>query len=111
MENQKARELAGTTPRGLSPLGYAYGRAGKKDDALKVLNELLDYSKQGLSVAYDLATVYISLGEKEKALTWLEKAVDEHDSYVRLLKNDFVFDPLRPEPRFVALLKKTGLEK
>jgi len=41
----------------------------------------------------------------------LDEAYDEHDSEVRQLRIDRVFDPVRSDPRFKAMLKKTGFDK
>ena len=55
-------------------------------------------------------TIYLGLGEKEKALDWLEKAYEEQDSACWYLKIDQIYDSIRNEPRFQAILKKIGLE-
>jgi hypothetical protein len=49
------------------------------------------------------------LGERDKALDWLERAYEERSGYLPMLGLDFVFDSLREEPRFKALLEKIGL--
>ncbi len=53
---------------------------------------------------------YAGLGDKEKTYEWLEKAYEEQDVVCFWLK-DPVFDGLRSEPRFQALLKKVGLDQ
>jgi len=58
-----------------------------------------------------LASVYSALGEQDTAFGLLEKAYAERDSILGYLKTDPMFDPLRFDPRFTALLKKIGLEK
>jgi len=55
--------------------------------------------------------VYLGLGEKEKALEWLEKCYEDRDTQTWFLKVDPLYDSLRDEPRFQALLKKVGLDK
>ena len=54
---------------------------------------------------------HLGLGEKDKALDWLERCYEEQDGYCWGLKVFPMFDPLRTEPRFQALLKKAGLDK
>ena len=49
------------------------------------------------------------LGEREKALEWLERAYGERSGYLPALGSDFVFDGLRDVPRFQAPLKKMNL--
>jgi len=90
---------------------YVYAVAGKRDEALKLLNELFEKSKREYIEPVFIAQIYIGLGDKEKAFQWLTKAYEEHSPYMTSLKNDATFDPLRSDPRFVELRKKIGLEK
>jgi TolB-like protein/predicted Ser/Thr protein kinase/cytochrome c-type biogenesis protein CcmH/NrfG len=79
-----------------------YALSGEKSKAREILNEKLkrqNYSPYGLAGAYSL------LGEKEKALEWLEKAYEARD--VGMLSG-FTWDSIRSDPRFKALLKKMG---
>ncbi len=56
------------------------------------------------------ANLYLRLGEKEQALTWLEKAYQEHSAGLLYLRMDpFYYDPLRSDPRFQDLLRRIGL--
>ena len=57
----------------------------------------------------DIAAVYYGLGDKERAFEWLEKAYQER-AMPTDLKVKPVWDGLRSDPRFTALLKKMGLE-
>jgi len=110
-EFEKARAIAGIGPYGLGGLGNAYGRAGKKSEAVKMLDELLRISTQGYSISYHIAVVYSGLGDKDKALEWLEKAYEERSTFVEEIGVDPVWDGLSPDPRFLALKRKMGLEK
>jgi len=54
--------------------------------------------------------LYVDAGEREEAFRWLQIALAERDeSIVTLMKGDFVLDPIRSDPRFTELLRKTGL--
>jgi hypothetical protein len=50
-----------------------------------------------------------ALGDKDKAITWLEKAYEEKDDWIAFIKVDPSLDGLRAEPRFVELLRRVGL--
>jgi TolB-like protein/DNA-binding winged helix-turn-helix (wHTH) protein/Flp pilus assembly protein TadD len=61
------------------------------------------------AVAVIVASQWARLGEKEKALAWLERSYPSHDFLLAFLGVDPLFDPLRAEPRFQALIRKIGL--
>jgi len=89
--------------------GIAYARMGKINEAQKVLDALLERSEEPLT-PFMIARVYISLGENDQAFKWLEKAYENHNSWLLLLKVDPLMDSVRSDPRFTQLMKKIGLE-
>jgi adenylate cyclase len=91
-------------------LGYSYGILGDRAKAEQVLTHLNELAKQRYVSPQALITVYIGLGEKSTALDWLEKSYEDQDIACWYLKVDPVYDSLRSEPRFQAILKKVNLE-
>jgi adenylate cyclase len=91
-------------------LGYAYAISGDRAKAEQALRELEELAKRQYVSPTAFVTIYLGLGEKEKALDWLEKAYEEQDSACWYLKIDQIYDSVRDEPRFQAILKKVGLE-
>jgi TolB-like protein len=91
-----------------SDLAYAYVKAHKLDDAKRMLARFESEGNKSGSPTV-IAGVYAVLGEKDKALDWLERAYEERSGYLLSMGMDFVFDDLRGEPRFKALLEKTGI--
>ena len=89
----------------LGHLGNAYARAGKKAEAHKAIQELLEFTKQGLGT-WELALVYAGLGERDKAFEWLERAYKTHDKGMCWLKIEPALDPLRSDLRFQQLLRR-----
>ena len=67
--------------------------------------------KTGYSSAYEIASMYADLGDKEQAFQWLNTAYTERDWLLLRLKTDFLLDPLRSDPRFAELLRKVGLPR
>ena len=63
----------------------------------------------GEAVIVGIAQLYADLGDKEQAFLWLGTAYQERDSGLVSLKTDFLFDPLRSDPRFAELVRKVGL--
>jgi hypothetical protein len=68
----------------------------------------LDRRKREGIVDMHIATIYVALGEKEKAIESLEEAFREKAQDLPWIKADPVFASLRDEPRFQALMKKIG---
>ena len=94
----------------LARLGHAYALSGQKAEARKILAELHKRSKEGFVSPAEMATVYLALGEKEQALTSLEKAYEVRDGWVIAVNVDPRFDSLRSEPRFQQLVRRIGLQ-
>lgn len=93
----------------MSGLGHVYALSGKKAEALAVLAELTQTSRQEYVPADSIALIYAGLGEKEQAFTWLEKAYAEHAFKMAWLKVDPQWDSLRSDPRFADFLRRVGL--
>jgi len=105
-EHEKNVALFPESPLHLGHLGYTYGLAGKKAQALKVIEQLKEQSRRKYVAPYDIALVYIGLGEKDQAFAWLEKAYQAHSNDMSNLKADPTFDPVRSDPRFQDLLHR-----
>ncbi len=108
VEIERAIELSGRSVFILDDLGYIYARAGRRDDAVKVLDDLDRIAADEYVPAYGRAVIHAALGEREKALAWLEKAYEER-SFLVYLKVDPVYDSLRGEERFSMILEKMGI--
>lgn len=108
-ELEKARELSSDAPAYLAYLGHALGVAGRTNEARQVLSQLR--KRPGVADSYPgyLAVVYAGLGDKEQALTWLEKGYQKRASWLVTFQAEPVFSSLRSEPRFQALLRGMGL--
>ena len=106
---QKAVDVSERAPGALGMLGLAYAMAGKKDEANKILNELLELNKRRYVTPAAVANVYIGLGNKDEAFVWLEKAFQERSNYLAYLKVFPILDPLRSDPRFADLVQRVGL--
>jgi len=107
-EIEKAIALSGRSIFILDDLGYIYARAGKKEKAINVLNDLDRLASDEYVPSYGRAVIHAALGNTEEALAWLEKGYEER-SFMVYLKVYPAFDNLRKEERFVAILDKMGL--
>jgi tetratricopeptide (TPR) repeat protein len=107
-EIEKAIALSKRSTFILDDLGYIYARAGRKEDAIKVLEDLARLATDEYVPAYGRVLIHTALGDKEAALTWLEKAYEER-SFLVYLNVDPAFDTLRKEERFAAVLGRMSL--
>ena len=105
---QKAIALSRNTAR-LAGLGRAYAAAGRKDEALLIVDELNELSKQRYTSAYSVALIYAWLGEIDRSFDCLEAAYAERAGDLIFLKVDPWLSPLRSDHRFTDLLRRVGL--
>ncbi|MDQ2867116.1 MAG: tetratricopeptide repeat protein [Verrucomicrobiota bacterium] len=106
VELEKARALD-SDPQMLGLLGYAYARVGRMQEAKEMLRQLNEASKRQFVRRYLPAIVEIGLGEKGKAIDDLEQSYESDQGVdIAWIKVDPLFDPLRDEPRFQALVAK-----
>jgi serine/threonine protein kinase/Flp pilus assembly protein TadD len=108
-EINQAIQLSGGDTRTRATLGHAFAVAGRRDDAIKVLNELKSLSKERYVSPYFMALIYVGLGDDHQAVAWLEKASEERQPYLMLMKVEPVFDRLHADPGFRAIERRVGL--
>src|SRR6266498_2820326 len=87
-------------------LGYAYAISGDRPRAEQMLRELEETAKRQYVNSTALADILLGLGEKEKALDWLDKSYQDQESACWYLTVDPIYDSVRNEPRFQALVQK-----
>jgi eukaryotic-like serine/threonine-protein kinase len=91
-------------------LAYAYAAAGRRGEALKILDEQQRLAKQRYVSPYNFAIIYTGLGDKDQAFEWLTKSVEQRTLIIFHLKSRPMFDSLRSDPRYPELLRKMNLE-
>ena len=94
---------------GLTALGHAQARAGRRAEAEKLIERLQELSKQQYVSPFQTAVIYAGMDERKLALDWLEKSRDERFNWMPFIKVDPVLKNLRSEPRFIELTKSLGL--
>jgi TolB-like protein/Tfp pilus assembly protein PilF/class 3 adenylate cyclase len=103
---KKATELT-DDPFVLAWLAQGYAKAGRRDEALKLLAQMEELATKRYVGAWSFAIVHLALGEKGKAIDELDRAFRERsDPFITFIKVSPLFDPLRGDPRFQALLAK-----
>jgi tetratricopeptide (TPR) repeat protein len=107
-EMEKAIKLSGRNTLAIASLGHLYGEAGRTAEAVGVLNELTARSKQRYVSSYFYAAVNAGLGDKNRAMVWLERAYEERSYWLISIKVNPWFDKLRSEPLFGDLERRIG---
>jgi tetratricopeptide (TPR) repeat protein len=110
-EFKKATSLSGGSPLMKAALGRAYAESQKKPEAKKILGELNELSKQDYVSSYEVATIYVALGDNEQAFQFLEKAYAEHSFHLIRLNVSPYLKPIRSDPRFQGLVHRIGLSR
>jgi tetratricopeptide (TPR) repeat protein len=90
-------------------LGRAYALWGKETEARNILQALERINGERYVSAYSFAIIYAGLGERDRVLTWLERANEERSSELWWLNVAPAFDALRSDPQFEDLLRRAGL--
>jgi tetratricopeptide (TPR) repeat protein len=91
---------------GLGYLGYAYGLAGRRNEARAVLKDLLEKSAVEDVPQTVLAYLYISLGDFDRAFEALDKCFQERDGRLFWFIPSVFSDSFRADPRFKRLLRR-----
>jgi len=106
-ECEKAKAL-NSDPAVLSYLVVAYARSGKREEAVKLVEQMHELAKQRYVPAYSFGVAYTGLGDKDQAFQWLERSLQDRAWEITYLKVDTSMDSLRSDPRFDDLVKRLG---
>jgi tetratricopeptide (TPR) repeat protein len=109
-EAQKAVAMAADDPDANLVLADVYVQSGQRDKALPIVRKFVD-NRKALLVPFDLAVIYALLGDREQMYEWLDKMIEQRSPASLKLNIAGAFDPYRSEPRFQAILRKTGLPR
>jgi len=106
---RKSNELIGSVPFTLGDLGYALAVGGQRDEAVRLRDELIRRRIKGYYPAFPIAQIEMGLGNTDAALKWLESAVDERHTGFYLPSVEPIWNALRGDARFRALMAKMNL--
>ena len=92
-------------------LGHAYALKGEREKALQLLEKMKELQQRGNTWPYGFVLLYVGLGDKDKAINWLEQIYRDKSGPIELSKVDPFLDPLRGDPRFEELVAKVFATK
>jgi TolB-like protein/DNA-binding winged helix-turn-helix (wHTH) protein/Flp pilus assembly protein TadD len=109
-ELEKGVSVSSRSPAVIGLLVNAYAQAGRRRDALRLLDELKRRQTEYVPAA-TFVFAYLGLGNYDQAFVWLERAYKEQSYALQTLKVLPLFDPIRNDPRFIDLLHRVGLDR
>ncbi len=106
---KRARTDTGEMPLMDAALGLAYAVSGKKAETMKLAEAFRNAAKKRYIPPTYFGMLFAGLGDKDKAMMWLEKAYEERADGLTWLNVEPMLDEVRSDPRFQALIRKIGL--
>jgi len=110
VELEKTAAMMHRSPGSLELLAAAYGYAGRREDALRLINELKRLGDKGYVPAGAFTNPYLGLGDYDQALAGYERAYNEQSNIMQWLKVLPFCDSLRGNPHFEDLVRRVGLK-
>jgi DNA-binding winged helix-turn-helix (wHTH) protein/TolB-like protein len=109
MQTVRDNDNASVSWGGHPMLAHTYALVGKRDEAMRILNEQKELAQRRYISPYNFAIIYLGLGDQDRAFEYLERAYAEHPQTLVHLKSQPMFDSLRSDPRYTELLRKMNL--
>jgi serine/threonine-protein kinase len=109
LELEKTVAMMNRSPGSLEMLATAYAHAGRRQDALTLINELKQRRQKGYVPAGVFINIYLALGDYDQAFFWCDEAYKEQSGILQWIKVAPFFDPVRNDPRFIDLIHRVGL--
>jgi adenylate cyclase len=92
----------------MNDLAYAYAMAGKREELENLLKRLLEAVTRKPEFAIPIACAYANLGDRDRAMEWLEKSYEQRLPFLTSINSDFAFDTIRSDQRFQSLMHRIG---
>ena len=103
---KKAIPLSGDSPDEMAELARAYAVAGRRAEALELLEGVHAIANRRYVAPTTFASLYAALGDREQAFAWLERARADRDFLLVTIRVDPMFDNIRDDARFLVLLER-----
>jgi len=110
-ELEKVVSFSKRSPGSIELLATAYARAGRRTEALRLINELKRRRQTSYIPAGAFISPYMALRDYDQAFVWFERAYQEKSNILQFLKVHPFFDPVRGDPRFIDLVHRVGLDQ
>jgi len=107
----RASTISPGNPFAMGHIGYALAASGRKKEALEVLDRLEELSNERFVGSYHKAVIYLGLKAENRMFECLESAFVEKESWLPIASTLPMWDRVRSNPRFIALMRRVGLQR
>jgi tetratricopeptide (TPR) repeat protein len=97
------------SPLFTSILAYSYAKAGRRQEADKVLAGLRQVLKKRYSCNYEVGVAYVALAQIDEAFRWFQQAIADRSDCMPMVKVDPRLDSIRSDPRYQQLVRRVGV--
>jgi len=104
-EYRKSLEL-NPDPYAKGLLALALAKTGQRSEAIKLRDDLVSESSRRYIPGYHIAIANLAIGDKDEAVRWLERDVNDRGPSSQTLSSDPLLDDLRSDPRLTALIRR-----
>jgi len=104
---EQERSFAGDTPTTRAKRAHVLAATGKHDEASAILEDILAHRQEEWVTAYEIAIIYCLLDDRDNAFRWLAQAEREHAVGFTFVRVDPHLEPLRSDPLFEQMLRRT----
>ena len=108
IEELKESRRLNDIPLVAASLGDVFARSGDAQSAWDIIDHLDEEAKTRYVCPYEVGVIYVGLSEQDEAFGRLDQACDDRSDCIPWLQADERLDPIRPDPRFDALLRRAG---
>ena len=105
---ERGMKLTSSAPPFAALLAHVHAGAGDRGEAQRLVEE---FRKRGDITPILMALLYMDVGDRDRAFEWFGRGVEEHSMFIDELKVEPMYDGLRPDPRFTALLRRMRLSQ
>ncbi|MEO8595629.1 MAG: protein kinase [Candidatus Solibacter sp.] len=109
-EFRKALQLSDGDTNDLAALGLGLALSHESAEARKILDQLKERAQQTYVQPMWVAVIHVALGETDQAFDWMKKGYEDQSPWLAYLKVDPLFDGVRQDTRFTAMLRRVGLD-
>ena len=108
---ERAVTISHGSPGTIGVLARAYGHAGRRAEALRLIDQLNRRRQKGYVPTAPFVQAYVGLGDYDQAFAWFDRAYEEKSNILQWIKVEPFPDAVRNDPRFADLLRRVGLDQ